>query len=490
MTKYLTSKLLPRLLASVYALALISPFPSREMVAAPRDATADTPEVAVQITADIKERLAKLDTVIKESLDAPPQQPPPAEAAKTSPEGDPWSEIHNLQFYMWRSFAFDPQGIRPLHPIDGPSISATEITEDLENRFLLVKDATWPETLGIAPAFNDYIALCQEIIDFRKKRLYSDAKSIAKRGDLDEAYHRLIDAIEQIQSSTSSAPNNLNPAANKPALGEASSLVKNLQSDVDNLAKVTAESSAKHKATEIRSSRFVEENLTPAVEESVWSDFLLQLGHLTGQSGPLAELRVFLQSPWDSTQTLILLVGTLSITLLVLFLVGITRHGTAAPTPHAINKEHASTMTPVEAQTAKEPPAVVPIQAIDPQKPSDNAVQVRVAAVMKALEDEETLSDMVALLSNEFETNATSAQANLQWLATELDNLKSACHMANEQGDLRILSKLLNRMVTAPSFDRNQQGNVDPRQTVSELLMAKVKVALLDILPGDVKKAA
>lgn len=404
-------------------------------------------------------RLKKLESFIGNGLGSSAND---RKGLKTlaSDEPDPWTEIHNLQFYIWRSFAFDPVTLRSTAPPETLSISASEITEDLENRFLLIKGATWPEKIGVSTPYAEYIALCEEIIDLRKKRLYTDVKMIAKRGDLDETYRRLVDAIDQqMTSSPAHAPpsNAAAPLENgHSSYQEAKQLVQTLESEIESLREATM---LKQRLT----TASTEAPLTlanPSTSSKLVHSILESSKNLSAEFAKLVDSLMDLSGgkSLNSSQTIIVLVASLSTSMLILFLIGATRR------PAVVTDGHPAPASMTNQESSSPAPSLV-VASILPMEESSTAAQPQphqppkfeVLALKNAihlLDDEQLLSDLIELLTPSDGT-AGSLEGDLQWLASELDTLRNFC---TETIELQDGSRLTNHLQVALAEETGRRG--------------------------------
>lgn len=105
-----------------------------------------------------------------------------------------WDELDAFQNKLWRAMALDPARVEAAQipaALD-PETLTRDMSEDLEK---LVRSRSVAEKYGVEEAFDEYVALCRELIELRGKNLYRKARILAKRGVVENSYFALAQAL-------------------------------------------------------------------------------------------------------------------------------------------------------------------------------------------------------------------------------------------------------------------------------------------------------
>ena len=111
-----------------------------------------------------------------------------------------WEELERFQSLMWKSMALDPARV-PSSEVPtqlDPVILTQQMKKELAG---LLRSRHVAEKYHAEDAFDDYVTLCQELIELREKDLYRKARVIAKKGELDQKYMSLVGTIASQASS-------------------------------------------------------------------------------------------------------------------------------------------------------------------------------------------------------------------------------------------------------------------------------------------------
>lgn len=398
-------------------------------------------------------------------------QPTRASMIETDP--NPRGEVSDFQFYMWRSFAFDPDGAK-VPKSEGPALTASQVTEDLENRFFLVKTASWPNQQAVSDEFNNYIAVCEEIIELRKKRLYAEARAIARRGELEQAYQRLFDAIE---SRGITGPVE---TLNEKSGAEPSETIRPLAGQILEIQQSIDENLSLLSGIPVAEPTSVTAETAPSPSVSGAAGVLMRLSSEVGKFWFMVTSRLmnYFVSVGPS-EMFVLGIAGISVVLLGLFLAGL------------VSRSPANQSSPVSFGTApaQRPELQVKLSesvAIAPQRVSSLIQEVEsqddgrglIRAVKNRLDSEPWLFSLLDYI-NQSGLRETEAQPVLEWLAAALDRIRETSLVAETANDPAMMVDLFASMQS----DEEASGNSD-----SDRKIAKVKTDLAGVMLAGISE--
>ena len=111
-----------------------------------------------------------------------------------------WEELDKFQNTLWHAMALDPARLESKHipPHLDPVFLTGELKKELAS---LRKSRHVAEKYEVTEAFDEYVALCDEIIELRNKSLYRRARVLGKKGIVEGLYTRLAESLgERAQS--------------------------------------------------------------------------------------------------------------------------------------------------------------------------------------------------------------------------------------------------------------------------------------------------
>lgn len=110
-----------------------------------------------------------------------------------------WTELNAFHQELWRSMALDP-GIVPVAKVP-EGLQSKNLNEKLEKKFEELSTSALIQKYGIEQPFAEYVDVVSQILALRRDQKFINARAIAKRGLLDNAYHALVAALNDAQQA-------------------------------------------------------------------------------------------------------------------------------------------------------------------------------------------------------------------------------------------------------------------------------------------------
>ena len=387
---------------------------------------------------------------------------------------NPRDEVTDFQFYMWRSFAFDPDGAK-VPKSEGPALTASQVTEDLENRFFLIKTASWHIQQGVSDEFNNYIAVCEEIVELRKKRLYADARAIARRGELEQAYQRLSDAIEakDLMGPGETGNEQSGPEPSETIRPLAGQILEIQQSIDENLSLLSGIPVAEPPST------VAEAPASSAVGGTV--------GALSKLSSDVSKFWTLLASRVMSyfasvgpSEMFVLGIAGISVILLGLFLVGLVSRAPANRSEQVrevVAPADKTELSAAHSENVEISPQRIPSLIKEVESQDDGHGLIR--AVKSRLDSEAWLVSLVEYIGQSG-LSETDAHPVMEWLAGALDRVRETAMVAETANDPAMLVDLFASMqrdeLTTVSSDSNR-AVAKAKSDLAALMLAGISEA-------------
>lgn len=141
-----------------------------------------------------------------------------------------WPTLENFQKQIWRAMALDPApgALVPVAQVP-KNLFAAELNQELSQQLEELKKSGLPKEMRAQFEFDQYIGIAEKIVEHRMSRQFPQARAIAKRGTLDNAYQALI---KKIAHTTEAEGTNQNREVTPAQVQEISSLVKTLKEEL------------------------------------------------------------------------------------------------------------------------------------------------------------------------------------------------------------------------------------------------------------------
>ncbi len=114
-------------------------------------------------------------------------------SAQNSKSNNTWIELELFHHNLWRAMALDPSVVAavPINQVP-KNLYSDELNTELSKQLDALKKSTHAKEIILKEEFDQYIRLAEIMIHFRKIRQFPQARALAKRGALDEAYQALM----------------------------------------------------------------------------------------------------------------------------------------------------------------------------------------------------------------------------------------------------------------------------------------------------------
>jgi hypothetical protein len=110
-----------------------------------------------------------------------------------------WTELESFHQDLWRAMALDP-GIVSIDQVPD-ALQSKNLSEKLERKFEDLSNSVLIQKYGLEQPFAEYVDVVSQILALRREQKFINARAIAKKGLLDNAYHSLISALNDAQQS-------------------------------------------------------------------------------------------------------------------------------------------------------------------------------------------------------------------------------------------------------------------------------------------------
>jgi hypothetical protein len=138
--------------------------------------------------ADLDMKLGRIENILKTG------HPPSLARVRAD-----WKELQTFHRELWRTMALDP-GSLPIREVP-KHLQSQALSDELEKRFEALSTSVLIQRFALEEPFAEYVDVVSQILALRREQKFITARSLAKRGLLDDAYQDLQAALEAAQQA-------------------------------------------------------------------------------------------------------------------------------------------------------------------------------------------------------------------------------------------------------------------------------------------------